>query len=41
MAENSNAAQVRRAIDALNEQDYETFGDLVHDDIVCGEPWWR
>jgi ketosteroid isomerase-like protein len=34
MAENFNAAQVRRAIDALNKQDYETFGDLVHDDIV-------
>jgi ketosteroid isomerase-like protein len=34
MAENFNAAQVRRSIDALNRQDYEAFGDLVHDDIV-------
>jgi len=34
MAENFNAGQVRRAIDALNTQDYEAFGELVHDDIV-------
>lgn len=34
MAEQLNASTVRKAIDALNNGDYEGFGDLVHDDVV-------
>ena len=34
MAEHSNAAMVRRGIDALNAGDYEVFGDMVDDDVV-------
>ena len=34
MSDSINAATVRRAMDALNAGDYETFGELVHDDVV-------
>ena len=34
MAEHVNAQRVRAAIDALNNEDYEGFGDLVADDVV-------
>ena len=34
MAEHVNAQKVRAAIDALNKEDYEGFGDLVADDVV-------
>ncbi len=34
MAEHPTTALVREAIAALNAGDYESFGDLVHDDVV-------
>ena len=34
MAEHPHAARIRKALDALNAQDYEGFGALVADDVV-------
>jgi ketosteroid isomerase-like protein len=34
MADQPNAAMVRKAIEALNSEDYEGFANLVHDDVV-------
>lgn len=34
MAEHSMAAQIWAAMDALNRQDYEGFGEMIADDVV-------
>lgn len=38
MPEHANAVKTRRALEAMNQRDFETFSDLFSDDIVAHMP---